>query len=100
MPACSLLILAACGRKQDSTPAANAGRTEYVVAIDGDDASFTSENEQNQLVDIKIKIINTPFDGLFNALTQGDCDILIFTITICQQHWENMDFSDPYFVAK
>ena len=71
-----------------------------MVAADGAYATFAPENEQKQLVGIKIKIINTPFDGLFNALNQDDRDILISTITICQQRWQNMDFSDPYFVAK
>ncbi len=46
-----------------------AGRTEYVIAADGAYTPFESENEQQKLVGIKIKIINTPFDGLFNALT-------------------------------
>ncbi|MFJ2989676.1 basic amino acid ABC transporter substrate-binding protein [Collimonas sp. NPDC087041] len=114
MLACSLLALTACGKKEDGATAANAGRTEYVVGADGAYAPFASENEQKELVGfdidtmkavadkagIKIKIVNTPFDGLFNALAQGDRDILISTITINDQRKQSMDFSEPYFVAK
>ena len=86
---CSLTLLAACGKKED-TAAAAAAPKEYVVGADGAYAPFASENEQKELVGfdveimkavadkagIKVKIVNTPFDGLFNALAQGDRDIL------------------------
>jgi polar amino acid transport system substrate-binding protein len=112
---CSLAVLAGCGKK-DSNAAASAGNaaTEYVVGADGAYAPFASENEQKELVGfdieimkavadkagLKIRIVNTPFDGLFNALSQGDRDILISTITINDQRRQTMDFSEPYFVAK
>ncbi|MFC5476105.1 basic amino acid ABC transporter substrate-binding protein [Paraherbaspirillum soli] len=110
--ACSFIAFTACSKK-DATPAAAESRVEYVVGADGAYAPFASENEQKELVGfdidimkavadkagIKIKIINTPFDGLFNALTQGDRDILISTITITDQRRQTMDFSEPYFVA-
>ncbi|WP_395826800.1 basic amino acid ABC transporter substrate-binding protein [Collimonas sp.] len=112
--ASSLLALAACGQKEDGATAANPGGAEYVVGADAAYAPFASENQQKQLVGfdidtmqavaekagIKIKIINTPFDGLFNALIQGDRDILISTITINEQRKQSMAFSEPYFVAR
>ncbi|MEO6919543.1 MAG: basic amino acid ABC transporter substrate-binding protein [Collimonas sp.] len=110
---CSLTMLAACGKKEN-TSATAAASTEYVVGADGAYAPFASENEQKELVGfdieimkavadkagIKVRIVNTPFDGLFNALAQGDRDILISTITINDQRKQSMDFSEPYFVAK
>jgi polar amino acid transport system substrate-binding protein len=109
---CSLAVLAACDKKESSSAAAE-NRPEYVVGADGAYAPFASENEQKELVGfdvdimravadkagIRIRIVNTPFDGLFNALAQGDRDILISTITINDQRRQSMDFSEPYFVA-
>lgn len=112
---CSLAVLAGCGKKDTSSATSDASAaTEYVVGADGAYAPFASENEQKELVGfdvdimkavadkagLKIRIVNTPFDGLFNALSQGDRDILISTITINDQRRQTMDFSEPYFVAK
>lgn len=114
MLVCSLAVLGACSKKEsNSATVANPASIEYVVGADGAYAPFASENEQKELVGfdvdimkavadkagIQIKIVNTPFDGMFNALAQGDRDILISTITINDQRRQTMDFSDPYFVA-
>lgn len=111
--ACSFTILSACNKTDTAAAAPMTKQIEYVVGADGAYAPFASENEQKELVgfdiDImkaiadkagfKVKIINTPFDGIFNALAQGDRDILISTITINDQRRQTMDFSEPYFVA-
>ncbi len=108
------VALAACG-KSAPKPAASAGnaQTEYVVGTDAAYAPFSSMNEQKEAVGyeidiinavadhagIKIKIVNTPFDGIFNALNQGDRDILISSITITDQRKQTVDFTQPYFEA-
>lgn len=47
----------------------------------------------------KIKVINTPWEGLFTQLDSGDRDILISAITINDERKKVMDFSTPYFEA-
>lgn len=48
---------------------------------------------------MKVKFINTPFDGIFTALAQGDRDIVISGLTITDKRKQTVDFSDPYFEA-
>ena len=47
----------------------------------------------------QVKFVNTPWEGIFNALGQGDRDLLISSITITDERKQTMDFSDPYFDA-
>jgi len=108
--------LAACG-KQDS-PAAAAGASAssarvYSVGTDAAYAPFESQNEKGEIVgfDIdvvravaakagfEVKFINTPWEGIFNALKQGDRDLLVSSITITDERRQSMDFSAPYFDA-
>ena len=48
---------------------------------------------------IEVKFVNTPWEGIFNALGQGDRDLLISSITITDERKQTMDFSTPYFDA-
>lgn len=47
----------------------------------------------------EIEWINAPFDGIFSALEAGDFDAVISAATITDERLEQVDFSDPYFVA-
>jgi ABC-type amino acid transport substrate-binding protein len=47
----------------------------------------------------EIEWINAPFDGIFSALEAGDFDAVISAATITEERLEQVDFSDPYFVA-
>jgi polar amino acid transport system substrate-binding protein len=110
--------LAACG-KQDSAapspssvPATSAARV-YTVGTDAAYAPFESQNEKGEIVGfdidivraaaekagIEVRFINTPWEGIFNALKQGDRDLLVSSITITDERKQSMDFSDPYFDA-
>lgn len=117
------LLLAACGKKDEPapvaapaaapTPVAAAPAKVYVVGTDAAYAPFESQNEKGEIVgfsmDIlqavaakggfEIKFVNTPWEGIFNALQQGDRDLLISSITITDERKQTMDFSDPYFDA-
>ncbi|MQR01827.1 basic amino acid ABC transporter substrate-binding protein [Glaciimonas soli] len=108
------VALAACGKNGSKpAPSANSAQTEYVVGTDAAYAPFSSMNEQKEAVGyeidiinavadhagIKVKIVNTPFDGIFNALNQGDRDILISSITITDLRKQTVDFTEPYFEA-
>lgn len=120
------LLLSACGKK-DETPApaatapvaaasaaAPAPAKVYVVGTDAAYAPFESENPQKEIVGfdidvvkavaqkagIEVKFVNTPWEGIFNTLAQGDRDLLVSAITITDERKQTMDFSDPYFDAQ
>ena len=115
------LLLAACG-KQEPPPApapapvasAPAPARVYVVGTDAAYAPFESQNEKGEIVGfdidvvqavaakagIEVKLVNTPWEGIFNALGQGDRDMVISAVTITEERRQTMDFSDPYFDAQ
>lgn len=121
------LLLAACGKKEEPapaaapasapTPVASAPAPEpakvYVVGTDAAYAPFEFQNEKGEIVGFSIdllqavaakggfevKFVNTPWEGIFNALQQGDRDLLISSITITDERKQTMDFSNAYFDA-
>ena len=117
------LVLVACGKKEEAAPAAAAASAAppppppakvYVIGTDAAYAPFESQNEKGDIVgfsvDIltavaakggfEIKFVNTPWEGIFNSLQQGDRDALISSITITDERKQTMDFSAPYFDAE
>jgi polar amino acid transport system substrate-binding protein len=122
------VLLAACGKKEAPAeaapaPAPVAAASEaapppppakvFAVGTDAAYAPFESQNEKGEIVGltvdvlsaaaksagIEIKFINTPWEGMFNTLLQGDRDILASSITITDERKQTMDFTDPYFDA-
>ena len=115
--ACALL---GCGKRAEppttgaaaSAPVAALARP-YVVGTDAAYAPFESQNEKGEIVGfdidvvraiasqagIEVKFVNTPWEGIFNALAQGDRDLLVSSITITDERRQSMDFSEPYFDA-
>jgi polar amino acid transport system substrate-binding protein len=115
------LVLAACGKKEEApAPApvaaapAPAPAKVYVVGTDAAYAPFESQNEKGEIVGfdievvqavakkagIEVKFVNTPWEGIFNALAQGDRDMVVSAVTITEERKATMDFSDPYFDAQ
>lgn len=111
------LVLAACSKQEPaaSAPAAPAPAARiYVVGTDAAYAPFESQNEKGEIVgfDIEVvqaaaqqagmdvKFLNTPWEGIFNSLGQGDRDLLVSAITITDERKQTMDFSTPYFDAQ
>jgi polar amino acid transport system substrate-binding protein len=121
-------MLAACGKKDEAPAPAPAATPEaasaaaapppppakvYVVGTDAAYAPFESQNEKGEIVgfDIdvvsaiaqkggfEVKFINTPWEGIFNTLTQGDRDLVVSAVTITEERKQTMDFSAPYFDA-
>lgn len=112
-------LVAACGKKEEApAPAAPAAPTPpavktYTVGTDAAYAPFESQNEKGEIVGfdidvvraiaekagIQVNFVNTPWEGIFNALAQGDRDLLVSAITITDERRQTMDFSDPYFDA-
>jgi polar amino acid transport system substrate-binding protein len=114
------LLMGACG-KQDpaaggaaSAAAPTAAAKLVVVGTDAAYAPFESQNEKAEIVgfDIdvvkavakqagfEVKFINTPWEGIFNALVQGDRDLVVSAVTITPERQQTMDFSEPYFDAQ
>ncbi len=119
-------LLAACGKKEAPAPAASAPAPAasvaaappppakvYVVGTDAAYAPFESQNEKGEIVGltidvvnavaakagIEVKFVNTPWEGIFNSLAQGDRDMLASSITITDERKQTMDFTNPYFDA-
>ena len=49
---------------------------------------------------LQIKIVNTPWTGIFAALNNGDVDIVISGVTINDKRKQSYDFTAPYFEAR
>ncbi|HET7866445.1 MAG TPA: basic amino acid ABC transporter substrate-binding protein [Burkholderiaceae bacterium] len=119
------LLLSACGKKEEAAPPAAAPAVVasapapapakvYVVGTDAAYAPFESQNEKGEIVGfdidvvtavakkagIEVKFVNTPWEGIFNTLAQGDRDFLVSAVTITDERKQTMDFSDPYFDAQ
>jgi polar amino acid transport system substrate-binding protein len=119
------LLLSACGKKTETPPApaaseavasapAPAPAKVYVVGTDAAYAPFESQNEKGEIVGfdidvvtavakkagIEVKFVNTPWEGIFNTLQQGDRDLLVSAVTITEERKQSNDFSNPYFDAQ
>ena len=116
------LVLAACSKTEPppapaaAAPAAAApapAAKVYVVGTDAAYAPFESQNDKSEIVGfdidvvkavaakagIEVKFLNTPWEGIFNSLNQGDRDLLVSAITITPERAQTMDFTAPYFDA-
>lgn len=120
------LVLSACGKQEQPAPtqAASAAAAAsapapapakvLVVGTDAAYAPFESQNDKGEIVGfdievvqavakkagLEVKFVNTPWEGIFNALNQGDRDLLVSSITITEERKQTMDFSKPYFDAQ
>jgi polar amino acid transport system substrate-binding protein len=114
----AFLVLCGCQKAPEpaaakAEPAPPPAPKVLVVGTDAAYAPFESQNEKGEIVgfDIdlmraiaqkagtEVKFVNTPWEGIFNALAQGDRDLLVSTITITAERKQTIDFSDPYFDA-
>lgn len=116
-----VFAVAGCGKMIETAPdVASAPAVsdieghEYIVGSDASYAPFEFQNDKREVVgfDIeilnavaakagfRIKVINTPWEGIFAALDQGDRDLLASAITITDERKQGMDFSEPYFEAR
>ena len=49
---------------------------------------------------LQIRIVNTPWTGIFAALNNGDVDLVISGVTINDKRKQSYDFTAPYFEAR
>ncbi|GKS84247.1 basic amino acid ABC transporter substrate-binding protein [Acidovorax sp. SUPP1855] len=94
--------------------AAHAQDRELTVASSATYAPFAFENKDKQIVgfdidiinaiakkqSLKIKVVNTPWSGIFAALNNGDVDLVISGVTINDKRRQSYDFTEPYFAAQ
>ena len=122
---CAGVFLAACGKAPPPAPTAAVTPVPalsapappariYVVGTDAAYAPFESQNEKGEIVGfdidvvraaaakagIEVKFVNTPWEGIFNNLAQGDRDMVASAVTITDERKQTMDFSTPYFDAQ
>ncbi len=116
----SAFLVFACTKKETPSATSNSNAAtasadkEYQVGIDAAYAPFGWIDSSQKVVgfdadvmaalakemNIKFKMVNTPWEGIFTQLNSGDRDILISAITVTEERKQSMDFSDPYFEAK
>ena len=53
-----------------------------------------------QKAGLQIKIVNTPWTGIFASLNNGDLDLVISGVTINDKRKQSYDFTAPYFEAR
>ncbi len=53
-----------------------------------------------QKAGLQIKIVNTPWTGIFASLNNGDVDLIISGVTINDKRKQSYDFTTPYFEAR
>jgi polar amino acid transport system substrate-binding protein len=53
-----------------------------------------------QQAGLAIRIVNTPFTGVFASLNNGDLDLIISGVTINDRRRQSYDFTRPYFEAR
>ncbi|PWK05713.1 basic amino acid ABC transporter substrate-binding protein [Tumebacillus permanentifrigoris] len=105
------LFTAGCGSSTTSSTT-NSAEKEYVVGTDASYAPFEAMNsEKIEGFDIdvlsaaaeaggfKVTFKNTPWDGIFLTLKNGERDIVASAVTITDERKKEFDFSDPYFDA-
>ena len=93
---------------------ANAQNKELVVGSSATYRPFAYENPAKEIVGydvdiikavaqkagLQIKIVNTPWTGIFAALNNGDVDLVISGVTINEKRKQSYDFTAPYFEAR
>ena len=96
---------------------AGAARAQTRTLVVGSSATyppFAYENPQKQIVGfdvdvinavaqksgLKVRVINTPWTGIFASLNNGDIDIIVSGVTINDKRKQSYWFTPPYFEAR
>ncbi len=73
----------------------------YSQQSDGEDLSgidvdiITALASNNKL---QVAFVETPFDGIFDALTNGKCDVIAAAVPVSTGRKRTYDFTNPYFL--
>ena len=107
-------IAATAGLLILASSAAQAQNKELVVGSSATYRPFAYESPTKEIVGydvdminaiakkagLQIKIVNTPWTGIFAALNNGDVDLVISGVTINDKRKQSYDFTTPYFEAR
>jgi len=110
------ILLFACGtdtKDSGSSKDGDSGKRVLKVGTDATYAPMEYMDEKGEIVGIDIDIVkaiaeaagfevefkNYGWEPLFPALTGGEVDFAVSSITITDERKESYDFSDPYFIA-
>lgn len=107
-------IAAATGIVLFALGSVQAQNKELVVGSSATYRPFAYENPNKEIVGydvdiikavaqkagLSIKIVNTPWSGIFAALNNGDVDLIISGVTINDKRKQSYDFTTPYFEAR
>lgn len=107
-------IAAATGIVLFALGSVQAQNKELVVGSSATYRPFAYENPNKEIVGydvdiikavaqkagVPIKIVNTPWTGIFAALNNGDVDLIISGVTINDKRKQSYDFTMPYFEAR
>lgn len=69
--------------------------SKEIVGFDADIIRAVAEK-----AGLTIRIVNTPFTGVFASLNNGDLDLIISGVTINDRRRQSYDFTRPYFEAR
>jgi polar amino acid transport system substrate-binding protein len=111
---CVRHLLAAAALALVAIAPVHAQDKELVVGSSATYRPFAFENPNKEIVGydvdmikaiaqkagLKIRIVNTPWTGIFAALNNGDVDLIISGVTINDKRKQSYDFSTPYFEAR
>lgn len=115
----TVALVAACTGGSGNQPSSvetkktNAERT-YLVATDATYAPFEFQGPQQQIMGFEIELfeaiareagltiqfLNTPWEGIFTQLLNGDRDVVVSAVTITEERKKTLAFSEPYFEAR
>lgn len=82
------------GTNAEYPPLESVDENEEIVGFDIDLMRAIAED-----AGFEVEFVNTRWDGIFVALSEGEFDAVISAATITDEREEIIDFSDPYFVA-
>lgn len=97
-----------------TAPSVHAQPRTYVVGSSATYPPFAYENAQKQIVGFDVdviraiaqkggfavRLVNTPFVGIFASLNNGDIDLIVSGVTINDRRRQSYDFTAPYFEAR
>ena len=69
--------------------------TKQIVGFDVDIITAVAKKSG-----LAVRLVNTPFTGVFASLNNGDIDIIISGVTINDRRQQSYDFTAPYFEAR
>ncbi|WP_107941917.1 basic amino acid ABC transporter substrate-binding protein [Metasolibacillus sp. FSL H7-0170] len=113
-----MLVLAACGTKNDTKSGSDSGSSDdnkvYVVGTEATFAPFESIDTNGNIVGIDVDVLqaiadevgiqvewkNIGWDAVFSTINNKETDIGASGITITEDRQKTFDFTEPYYESK